>query len=434
MQRWDRREFLTALAGTLLATPSLSVYGRTPSATPDRHWQTVQQLLDGYVAHKKVAGAAVALSYGDTPLSNLSAGTIALDSSTRFDENSVCRIYSMTKSVTGIAAMLLIEDGRIALDQPVAEVLPEFRSVRVAIDITKSLDSRPAVKTMTMRHLLTHTSGLCSWTPHSPGPELLHTAYRERGITPGNFGERLNRPGYAPQVKNLVEMVQRLAELPLAHEPGTASTYSVGTDVMALVIERASGKMYEAFLRDRLFGPLDMVSTGLQVRAQDVSRLTTNYEMTPDGLKPTDLAATSAFLKPPALVSGGGGLVSTARDFARFSTMLLRDGALDGVRIMKPETARIARSNLLPPGLVNETSGGYGAGGFVALPGSKQTFGSPGTFSGTSAASSFWWIDPSRRGTVVFMTQVMMGLSSATFPLPNELGAAIEADLKAGNA
>jgi CubicO group peptidase (beta-lactamase class C family) len=426
----SRRHFLATFAGAALGSSRL-IASRPLMATcaslAVRRWTAVQKLLDGYVAAKKMAGAIVAVSYGDAAPAYLAAGTIALDSSTRIDEYSVCRIYSMTKPVTGIAAMLLVEDGTITLDQPVAEVLPEFRSLRVAIDIEKSLDSRPATKTMTMRHLLTHTSGLASWTPLSSGPALLHVAYRERGITPGNAGERLNRPGYGPQARSLVEMVERLAALPLAYEPGTIYNYSIGTDVMALVIERASGKKYEAFLHDRLFAPLGMDSTGFQVRPQDAVRLTTNYEVTPNGLAPTDPAASSAFLRPPLLVAGGGGLVSTARDYARFGAALLNDGALEGTRVMKVETARTARSNLLPPGVL-KAIGGQGAGVPVVIPGQKA-IAPVGSAIGSGAAGTMWWIDPSRRGNVVFLTQII-GIGQAAYTVPAELSAAIEEGLK----
>ena len=425
----NRRHFLATLTGAALGSSRL-IASRpliaTSAAPGVRRWTAVHKLLDGYVAGKKMAGAIVAVSYGDAAPAYLAAGTIALDSPTRIDEHSVCRIYSMTKPVTGIAAMLLVEDGTITLDQPVADVVPEFRSLKVAIDIEKSLDSRPATKTMTMRHLLTHTSGLASWTPLSSGPALLHVAYRERGITPGNAGERLNRSGYGPQAKSLVDMVERLATLPLAYEPGTVYNYSIGTDVMAL-IECASGKKYEAFLHDRVFAPLDMVSTGFQVRPQDAARLTTNYEVTPNGLRPTDPAATSAFLQPPQLVAGGGGLVSTARDYARFGAALLNDGALEGTRIMKVETARTARSNLLPPGVLNAI-GGQGAGVPVVIPG-QQAIAPPGSAIGSGAAGTMWWIDPSRRGNVVFLTQII-GIGQAAYTVPAELSAAIEEGLK----
>ncbi len=424
----NRRYFLNALAGAALAAPSLVGHAAWAATLPARRWAAVQRLLDGYVADKKMAGVAAALSFGGSPLAYPSAGHIALDSAVRFDENSLCRIHSMTKPVTGVAAMMLVEDGRIALDQPVADVLPEFRRLSVAMDIEKGLGSRPAVKTMTMRHLLTHTSGLSYWTPGS-GAGLLPTAYRERGITPGNYGARLNRPGYGPQARNLVEMVERVAELPLLFEPGTAYSYSMGLDVMGLVIERVAGRGFDVFLRERLFGPLGMSSTGFQVAPKNVARLTTSYDVTPEGLRPTDSAASSAWLRPPTLLAGGAGLISTGRDFARFGAMLLGDGALGRVRVLKPQTARLALSNLLPAGVVSPYGGGSGAGARVVLPGSERRFGPPGTFGWGGAAGTDWWIDPARRGNVVFMTQFMPGNS---YPVRDEITVAIEADLKQG--
>src|SRR5262245_4420785 len=267
----DRRRFLATLAGAALGTPSL-IACATRQAEADRghRWVTVQRMIDGYVADGKVAGACVALSFGDTEPAYLSVGRIALGSPVRFDENSICRIFSMTKPVTGVAAMILVEEDRLALDQPVGGVLPELRSPRVAIDLEKGLGSRPAEKTMTMRHLLTHTSGLSYWTPRS-GAGALPTAYRERGITPGNYGSGLDNPGYGPQAKSLTEMVTRVADLPLICEPGTAWNYSMGPDVMGLVIERVTGKGFDVFLRERVFEPLRMSSTGFQVAPKDAT-------------------------------------------------------------------------------------------------------------------------------------------------------------------
>lgn len=433
----DRRRFLTVLAGAALATPGLLAYTTRPAvAARGRRWAAVQRMIDGYVADGKAAGACVALSFGDTAPAYLSVGRIALGSPVRFDENSICRIYSMTKPVTGVAAMILVEEGRLAPDQPVADVLPEFRSLRVAIDLEKGMESRPAEKTMTMRHLLTHTSGLSYWIPRLG--DKLPAAYRERGITPGNYGSGLDKPGYGPQAKSLTEMVTRLADLPLICEPGTAWNYSIGPDVMVLVIERVTGMGFDVFLRERVFEPLGMSSTGFQVAPKDAGRLTTNYNVTADGLKVRDSGAESVWLRPPTLLAGGGGLVSTACDFARFGAMLLGDGALGRVRVLKAETARLAHSNLLPNGVVYPDGGGFGAGARVVLPGCDRRFGTPGTFGWGGAASTVWWIDPARRGNMVFMTQFMptdtagadqeLGLQRRA-AVRDEILAAVEADL-----
>lgn len=421
----DRRQFLAALAGATLATTPLTGCAIAPTAArPARRWVATQKLIDGYVADRMFAGVAMALSYGGDDFAYPAAGTLAFDSATRVDENSLFRIYSMTKSVTRIAALMLVEDGDISLDQPVDGVLPEFRSLQVAIDIEKGMESRPATRRMTMRHLLTNTSGLANWTPGSGGGAL-HALYRERGITPGNYGGGLRRLTYGPQAKNLAEMVERVAELPLAYEPGTVVHYSIGFDVMGLVIERVTGKGYGVFLRERLFGPLKMDSTGFQVAPGDVARLTTNYDATQDGMKAIDPGPTSVWLKPPTLIAGGAGLVSTARDFARFGSMLLGEGDLDGARVMKPETARLALSDLKPAGAVDPTEGvGTGTRNLLLHP-----FGPPGSYGGGGAAGTIWWIDPALRGNVVFMAQSMGRYTPATYPVPKRLLAAVEADL-----
>lgn len=427
----DRRYFVTLLASTAaVGTAAGCRSARSTNAAPNaaaRSWTDVQRLLDEYVAAGKVAGAAAALAYDGAPLSYLSAGRIALEADAApFDADTVCRIYSMSKPVTGVAAMLLVERGRIQLDQSVSDVIPEFRSLRVAVDPGRSLEARPATRVITMRHLLTHTSGLGYWTP-ATGLSALTAAYRARGITPGNYGARLNRPGYGPQASSLDEMVKRVAELPLLAEPGTAWNYSIGLDVMGLVIERVSGRSLAEFLEAELFAPLAMRSTGFQVPAAALARLSTNYNVTPEGLTPGDAAATSVWRRPPTLPAGGGGLVSTARDFARFGAMLLSDGALNGTRVLRPETARLARSNLLPPGVRYASGGGFGAGARVAQPEADQRrFGAPGTMSWSGAAGTVWWITPARRANVVLMTQFM---PPDSYPIRDDLVAAIGADL-----
>lgn len=420
----DRRRFVAALAGAAFALARVPHAFAQTSVRSDGRWRAVQKLLDEYVAARKIAGAVAALSYGGARLAYPAAGRIALDSSAPFDENSLCRIYSMTKPVTGVAAMTLIEQGKLRLDQPVADVIPEWRALRVAVDPKKSLESRPATMTMTMRHLLTHTSGLAYWTPRS-GADPIPSAYRERGITPGNNGAGLKRPGYGPQAKSLADMIDRVAELPLIAEPGTAWNYSISLDVMGLVIERVSGKSLGTYFRERIFEPLQMTSTGFQVSPLQAERLTTNYTVTPEGLQPIDARESTAWLQPPTLPAGGAGLISTARDFARFSAMLLGNGTLDGVRVLQPETTRLACSNLLPAAVIYE-GGGFGAGMRVALADGNPQFGSKGAVSWGGAAGTLWMVEPARRGIIVFMSQHM---PPETYPIRSDLHTAVEADL-----
>jgi CubicO group peptidase (beta-lactamase class C family) len=219
-------------------------------------------------------------------------------------------------------------------------------------------------------------------------------------------------------------MVARLAEIPLAAEPGTMWRYSVGLDVMGLVIQRVSGTPLDKFAHDHFFGPLKMTSTGFVVPRSAARRLTTNYTVTPTGLLPLDPRETSVFLKPPKLLAGGAGLVSTVHDFSRFGRMLLNEGLLDGVRVLRAETVRLATSNLLPSS-VNFDGGGFGAGMRVAGGGTKPRD-SKGAVSWNGAAGTMWIVDPTRRLNFVFMSQFMPPTS---YPIWDEASSALQSML-----
>jgi CubicO group peptidase (beta-lactamase class C family) len=401
----DRRHFIGSVL-PFIAAAQLAPGAVAGAAKPQ--WPSVKTLLDSYVREKQYAGIAVALSYHGSALAFPSAGTLAYDSVVGINRSSLFRIYSVTKPVTGIAAMMLVEDGTISLDQPVADLLPELGAIRVATDPANSLASRPAVRRMTMRHLLTHTSGLSNWQP-ALGDTPIAQAYRERGITPGSFVRQPGETWYDKQVVGLDAMIAGLAEVPLIAEPGTAWNYSMGLDVMGAVIERVSRMPLDRFMDKRIFQPLGMRSTGFQVRARDAKRLTTLYGNAPEGQQVIDSGAQSHWLKPPTLMAGGGGLISSAHDFIRFAQMLLNEGALDGVRVMKTETARLALSNLLPPGVAYPPTGGFGAGAGVVMPGVKSDNGPAGTYSAVGASSTLVQVDPAKRGVALFFAQYMPG-------------------------
>ena len=432
-----RRDCLAAFSATAAAAlTSRAIASRGAS----RDWHAVQAALDEFVRERSAPGVAMGLCIRGQEPAYPHAGTIAFDSTRPFDADSICRLYSMTKNVTRIATLLLVEDGRITLDQPVTDYLPEFAGLRVLDDPAKGLDSHPAEKVMTMRHLITNSSGLGNWTPASDSGEELHKLYRERGITPGNFGGGLNRPGYGPQAPSMDEMIRRVADLPLAHEPGSVLHYSIGFDVMAVVIERVTDRPYGDFLAERLWRPLQMSSTGFVVARQDAKRLTTNYDATerlsnsaagaaPDPRLPpkwgiADDRATSDWLKPPRLLAGGASLLSTARDFLRYTQMLQNEGALGKTRVMKRETAKLATGDINPPGVAEPQDTGSRA----------LMRGAPinpaGTVGGGGAAATLFWFDPARDLAVVFMAQVMYGGPQRS-PFQKRLFAAIEQDVAA---
>lgn len=200
----DRRGFTAQCVAQAFYSLGIPTALAQAPANKPRQWLRLQKVLDDYIQSKRLAAAAV--SAGDTPIAYLKAGRIALDAEGEFNEHSLCRVYSMTKPITGLATMLLIEAGKLRLDQPVADIVPELRAPQVAIDPSQDVQARAATRTMTIRHLLTHSAGLAYWTPER-GTDALSTAYRARGITPGNYGAGLRRPGYGPQASDLTEPV-----------------------------------------------------------------------------------------------------------------------------------------------------------------------------------------------------------------------------------
>lgn len=352
--------------------------------------------IEGFVDRRELAGTLAAIGKGQGALDVFGAGTQAMDSARAVDGDTIWRLYSMTKPVTGIAAMILIEEGKLKLDQPIADILPAFAKMKVQNTPDGSLtDVRDATTLITVRHLLTHTAGL-GYGIVQKGP--LRDAYNEQGILGGQVS-RLPIPGLpaSKPAPSLAEFADRLAKLPLVHEPGTQWSYSVGLDLLGRVIEVVSGQPFDLFLKARLFDPLGMKSTGFQVAAADVGRLSTNYAPFGGALLPIDPATSSIYLDKPPIPYGGGGLVSTARDYDRFLAMLLGEGETDGVRILKPETARLAMSNLLPAGASTKNSfvegEGFGAGGRVSLPTSPT---GEGVFGWGGAAGTIGFVDRKR--------------------------------------
>lgn len=421
---FDRRSVLRGSSAAALFA-ALPACVSSQAARSRQRWPAVEALLAGLIAEGSFPGMLVAMSFGGAEPHYVAAGRLAFDSSRPVDENSLWRIKSMTKQVTGVAMMQLVEDGRLSLDQPIGDILPALRQLRVAIDPQAGLESRPAQRPVTIRHLITHSSGLSYWIPSS-GEGLLPRLYRERGITPGNYyPSRLNQPGYGPQANGLAQMVERLAGLPLAFEPGSHWLYSIGPDVIGAAIERITGSFAD-FLRERLFAPLDMRSTGFQVAGRDSGRLTSNYAVTAAGPELLDAGTSSVFLEPPRIEAGGAGLVASARDFMRFAAMLLGGGALGGARVIRPETARQAVSNLLPSGVSASSrmgARGFGAGGAVVLPGDDSILGGAGSYGGAGAAGTAWAMDPARQAILLLLTQHMP--PNDLFRIQREIAAAI---------
>jgi CubicO group peptidase (beta-lactamase class C family) len=343
-------------------------------------------------------------------------GQMDIERSKPMREDAIFRIYSMTKPVTAVALMMLVEDGLVGLDDAVHTYIPAWGNLGVyasgmpslLADAPPSFITTPTLRSMKVVDLATHTSGL---TYGFMMRTAVDGAYRKAKVA-----DRQTEGG-------LQGMIDQLAQIPLDFSPGTAWNYSVSIDALGYLVEKLSGLSFGEFLRTRLFEPLGMNDTAFWVPSDKTERFTSCYQ--PEGkgrgLKLQDDARESTYAKPPRLESGGGGLVSTAQDYLRFCRMMLNGGALDGVQILSPKTVALFSLNWLPegrqiadmalPGMFSES--GYAGVGFslgcgvnidvakTRLPGSLGEY-----FWGGAAATAFW-IDPQEELTVVFMTQVI---------------------------
>lgn len=320
-------------------------------------------------------------------------------------EDHIFRIYSMTKPIASVAFMMLVEEGRVSLNDPVSAFIPEWAGLDVLTggklgSFTTEAPRRP----MRMIDLLRHTAGL-SYFIQQGSP--IDDAYRQLGI-----GTRTT----------LDEFITALAGVPLQFHPGEVWHYSAATDVVGYLVGRISGMPFEQFLKTRILEPLGMHDTDFYVPAGKAERLTAMYALTEKGRVLADDPQKSPFLAPPHFVSGGGGLVSTAADYLRWCRFLLRGGELDGVRLISPRTLQLMTTNHLPGGAdmaslakspialteTNSEGAGFGLGFTVAdRPALSLVPGNAGMYSWGGAAATAFWVDPADDLAVVFMTQLL---------------------------
>jgi CubicO group peptidase (beta-lactamase class C family) len=317
--------------------------------------------------------------------------------------DTIVRIASMTKPITSVALMMLFEQGRFLLSDPISKYIPEFASCRVYAGATETgVECVDLERAITIRDLLTHTAGLgYGLLPDSPVEDL----YRAAGVFHPQFGLQVSLP----------ELVCRLAELPLAHQPGTVWRYSLAHDVIGHLISVLSDMPFDVFLKERIFDPLGMDETGFYVLQDKLDRFAALYDGTAPGeVKCTDIPATSSFANPNVPPSGGGGLVSTAADYMRFAQMLLNGGVLEGTRLLGRKTLVRMTTNHLPPNLypVRLTEPwdgmGYGLGfGVVVDETQRPMLTSRGEYGWPGSGGSRFWVDPQEEliGLILAQTQ-----------------------------
>jgi CubicO group peptidase (beta-lactamase class C family) len=375
-------------------------------------------LHERYFAPELFAGAQLLIARDGKVVHFATAGK-ARASGEPMREDALFRIASMTKPVTSIAFMMLLEEGKVTLDQPVDSVIPEWKELGVYDGGGAGVPFRtkPPERPMIMLDLLRHTSGLTYGFQQRTN---IDAAYRERKIE-GWHGAH-----------DLDGFVGALAEIPLEFSPGTAWNYSVSTDVVGLVVERVSGQKLDRFFEERIFAPLGMVDTSFSIPADKVDRLGDAWAFGPrKGAMLYDRGAKSAWAEPPRLLAGGGGLISSVADYHRFCSMLIGRGELDGVRLVSRKTIDLMTVNHLPGGadltelsqsLFSEAVNagqGFGLGFGVNLDPAKTMLpGSKGEFYWGGMFSTSFFIDPVERLHMIFMTQLM---PSSTYPVRRQL-------------
>ena len=427
---FTRRDLLRASAllggaGAIFGLPvGAALTHAADMAATEGQWPTVTALLERYVKARKVSGMVAALGWHTAPPQYIARGLEGFDDKDPDGPQSMFRAYSMTKPLTGMAAMILIDEGKLKLDQPLADFAPEFAQMKVAIDPKVSLAARPATAQITIRHLLTHTSGLGYAVV---GMNKVADELRRLGVNPGLVSKRkLKGINDGPPVPSADEFLKRAASVPLVAEPGTKWSYSMGLDVLGLVIGRAAGMTFEDFLRQRLLGPLAMTSSFFQVPTSASGRLTTNYGYVHGRPFPLDRPQSSIYAEPVPFAFGGSGLVTSPADFDRFLAMLINLGMSGSTRVMSEAAVRMGTSNLLPA--TADLTGTWVAG---------QQFGAGGVVGTGKDEGLFGWSGAA--GTIGF-AQMKLGLRTSLYvqympqerlPINKEFPKAVGTDLTA---
>ena len=376
----------------------------------------ITEWMRRWVDSGRLPGLLVAIVRDDRLAWFDSCGHRDVETKRAVEPDTIYRIYSMTKPITTVAALMLYEEGRFQLDDPVAKFIPAFGETRVfEFGDAESFTTVPLARPVTVHDLMVHTSGLTYGFQHEHAVDAL---YRNRGVE------------FNANVGPLDELVETAAAQPLVFQPGTRWNYSVSTDVLGRLVEIWSGMALDTFFKERIFGPLGMRDTGFHVREGEAHRLASNYVRAEDGgLGLAESAAGSRFLEPAVTLSGGGGLVSTAADYLRFMRMLRGRGTLEGVRILGRKSVELMTMNHLPGDLADMgrprfaempfAGIGFGLGVSVLLdPARARILGSPGEYAWGGMASTAFWVDPAEDMMVLLLTQLM---PSSAWPLRREL-------------
>ncbi|MGA1341711.1 MAG: serine hydrolase domain-containing protein [Hyphomonas sp.] len=385
------------------AAPAAAAPAQAPGArVTESGIAALEARMAGYVTDGQVRGIAARLIVDGDVVSDLTAGIRRASDGAPIEKDTIYRIYSMSKPVTGVAMMMLYEEGAFTLDDPITKFVPEFASLRVMSGVDG--DGMPVLedpaRPVTLRDVMTHTAGF---------------AYGLSGNDPANRAFREQRILSAPDLETFIDQV---ASVPLLFQPGTGWAYSASVDIQGYLIQKISGQSFGNFLKTRVFDPLGMKDTGFYVPDAELGRLSDvfGYSQEANGWVALDLPQLAFRRDTVAMESGGGGLVSTMDDYTRFARMLLNEGELEGIRILRPDTVRLMRTNMLPAGArlfsdgtgaSNQTAGlAFGLGlGLIEDPAAGGRPQAAGSYFWGGAAGTWFWIDPSNNLIFIGMIQ-----------------------------
>jgi len=390
------------------ASPAAAALSSAPS--PEALGFDAQRLakLDTYmakvVADGRVAGMSTLLARHGQVVAEKTYGVKSLATGAPMTKDTIFRLYSMSKPITGVAMMMLFEDGRWQLDDPITKFVPEFKALKVMTG-TDAASIQDLKRPPTMRQLMSHTAGFgYGLADQHPVDKL----YREKGVLAAN---------------GLADMIKRTAEIPLMYEPGTQWYYSSAVDIQGYIVEKLSGQKFGEFLQQRIFKPLKMTDTAFYVPADKASRLAAVYAGNPKTGKIEEVkelfgGSMPTYLEPPSMESGGGGLVGTIGDYARFAQMIANKGDLDGARLLSPASVEMMGTNMIPKSVLVGSNGigatrfneavGFGLDFMVVIePRAAGTLEGKGSMSWGGAAGTWFWVDPTEDLIFVGMIQRM---------------------------
>ncbi|MDA1372307.1 MAG: serine hydrolase [Proteobacteria bacterium] len=357
----------------------------------------VTQAMQGFVDEGKLAGVVTMAARDNKIVHFESVGYRDLEAQAPMTNDAIFRIYSMTKPITGVALMILYEEGKFRLADPVEKYLPEFKNLQVfaGTDADGNILTEPQNHKMTIRQLMSHTGGL---TYGIFAASAVDSSYQRAGLL--DTGD------------TLAEFTAKLGAIPLKHQPGSTWEYSVSVDVQGYLVEKLAGQSFGAFLEERIFEPLGMTDTDFHVPAEKASRFAQIYNYDDSGkLTAAELFPGADFLEDPVFESGGGGLVSSTMDYMRFSQMLLNGGELDGVRILAPLTVDLMHRDQTPANMAGSVLGSRGTSfgldfAVIEDPVEAESY-SAGTYYWGGAAGTWFWIDPVE--DLVFVGMIQQG-------------------------